>query len=322
MRSTARTLASTRLTMAGFALLAAGTLASYNVPEAPAAFMVVPLALLAVNLAAAIALRPALRRGGLGVFHVALLVCLVLVGWGRLTHMDGRVEVTEGVALDAAQVEVTGAGPWNDEGWRKVEFMQGAWEVDYAPGVRRGHTRSEVWLPGEATPRTIGDDTPVVLEGYRFYTTHNKGFAPVIGWQADGQEAVLGALHLPSYPLNEWNQHNTWTAPDGQVLKFWLRIEQQIPESSAWTLSARTIPAVLVVEAQGQRHELRPGGAIRLHGATLRYERLTGWMGYRIFHDPTLLPLLGIALLGIFGLAWHLWGRSARLLPLPGEAAA
>ena len=322
MRSIGRPLASTRLTMAGFALLAAGTLASYNVPEAPAAFMVVPLALLALNLAAAIALRRPLRTGGLGVFHIAMLVCLVLVGWGRLSHMDGRVEVTEGTPLDPAQVEVTGAGPWNNEAWRRAAFLQGPWEVDYAPGVRRGRTRSEIWLPGEATPRTVGDDTPLVLDGYRFYTTSNKGFAPVLGWQRDGEEPILGALHMPSYPVNEWNQHNTWTAPDGQVYKFWLRIGQALPETTAWTLAARTVPSVLVVEAHGQRHELRPGESIRLQGASLRYERLTGWMGYRIFHDPTLLPLLGIALLGIAALGWHLWGRSARLLPLGGEAAA
>ena len=37
MRRIARALAATRLTMAGFALLAAGTLASYNLPGAPAA---------------------------------------------------------------------------------------------------------------------------------------------------------------------------------------------------------------------------------------------------------------------------------------------
>ena len=317
-----RTLAGTRLTMAGFALLAAATLGSYNLPGAPAWWMVAPLALLALNLAAAIALRPALRSGGLGLFHVALLVCLLLVGWGRMTHLDGRVEVTEGTPLDPAQVEVTAAGPWNDGAWRALEFLQGGWEVDYAPGVRRGHTRSEVWLPGAGTPRSIGDDTPLVLAGYRFYTTSNKGFAPVVSWQREGSEAVAGALHLPSYPVHDWNQQNTWTSPDGQALKFWLRIEQALPETSAWTLAARTVPTTLVVEAQGQRHELRPGAAIRIGDATLRYERLTGWMGYRIFYDPTLLPLLSIALAGIAGLAWHLWGRSARLLPLPGEAAA
>jgi hypothetical protein len=34
------------------------------------------------------------------------------------------------------------------------------------------------------------------------------------------------------------------------------------------------------------------------------------------------MPLLALALAGIAGLAWHLWGRAARLLPLAEEAAA
>ena len=54
----------------------------------------------------------------------------------------------------------------------------------------------------------------------------------------------------------------------------------------------------------------------------MRYERLTGWMGYRIFYDPTLLPLFVVALLGVLGLAWHLWRRSSQLLPLAEGVAA
>jgi hypothetical protein len=64
-----------------------------------------------------------------------------------------------------------------------------------------------------------------------------------------------------------------------------------------------------VVELQGQRFELRPGDEARIGAGTLRYERLLGWMGYRIHHDPMLVPLFWLALLGIAGLAWHLWPR-------------
>lgn len=314
-----RRLASNRLMMAGFALLAAGTLASYERPAVPASAMVVPLGLLVVNLAAAIAVRPTLRRGGLGLFHACLLGLLLLAGWGRLTHLDGRVEVTQGTALDAQQVQVTAQGPWHGSGWQRLAFGQGPWEVDYAPGVRRARTRSQVWLPGEASPRVVGDDTPLVLDGYRLYTTHNKGFAPLLRWQPDGGEPVLGALHLPSYPLFDYQQEHRWTAPDGRTLRFWLRVERPLPEDAAWTLRASEIPAVLVVEADGRRHELRPGGTLPLRGALLRYEGLTGWMGYRIFYDPTLVPMLVTSLAGILGLAWHLWGRTVRLLPVQRE---
>lgn len=314
---------STRLSMAGFALLAAGTFVTGETGPAVSLWAVVlPLALLGVNLAAAIALRPALRRGGLGVFHLALLAFLLLAAWGRLTHLDGRVEVTQDALFEPGQMVVDRRGPWHDDGWKQLQFRQGTWEVDYAPGVRRQHTRSTLWLPGERQPRSVGDDTPLVIDGYRFYTTSNKGFAPLLSWQAPGAEPLHGVLHMPGYPLYEWKQEQAWTAPDGTPLRFWLRIERPIAENTAWTLSPHDVPTVLVVERAGVRRELRPGEAIEWPGGTLRYERLMGWMGYRVFYDPSMIPLLIVSLLGVAGLAWHLWGRVGRLAPAGQGAPA
>ncbi|MDB5953709.1 hypothetical protein [Ramlibacter sp.] len=315
MKHVLQRLASPRLTLAGFALLVGVIVAGLHWPAAPTLAFVAPLALLGLNLAAAIAMRPALRRGGLGLFHFALLAFLLLAGWGRLTHFDGRVEVAQDGFFDPALVEVTGQGPWHGEAWKRLQFRQGGWEVDYRPGVKRAHTRSLAWLPGEQEPRTVGDDTALILAGYRFYTTPNKGFAPLLAWQATGAETMQGVLHMPSYPMFDWKQEQAWTAPDGTALRFWLRIERPIAQEVAWTLSTKDVPALLVVEAAGVRHELRPGGALTLPSGTLRYERLLGWMGYRIFYDPTLIPLLAAALLGVAGLAWHLWRRIGRLAP-------
>lgn len=312
MKRLLRPLASPVLMLAGFALLAIALLLPGHAEPLVAAV----LSVLALNLAAAIVLRPTLRRGGLGVFHLALLALLLLAGAGRLTHFDARVEVTEDGALDPADIEMTGQGPWHGDGWKRLAFRQGSWDVSYAPGVKRARTRSQVWLPGEAAPRVVGDDTPVLLEGYRLYTTHNKGFAPMLAWQPEGGAPVRGALHLPSYPLFDWKQENDWTAPDGRQLRFWLRLERPLPEHEAWTLVPGQVPAVLVVQVDDVRHELRPGQALQLPGAQLRYERLAGWMGYRIFYDPTLLPMLLVSVLGVAGMAWHLWGRAVRLLPL------
>jgi cytochrome c biogenesis protein len=316
MKALLQRLASSRLTMAGFALLGAGALVSYERPGVPDAAIAAPLALLALNLAAALALRPALRRAGLGLFHLALLLLLLLAGAGRMLHFDGRVEVAEGTLLDPAQIEVTGQGPWHGTAWQRLAFRQDGYDVAYAAGVKRSHTRSRVWVGAEDAARVVGDDTPLVLEGYRFYTTHNKGFAPLLTWQQDGQPPVQGAVHMPSYPLFDYRQENRWTSPDGRAMQFWLRIERPLPEQSAWTLDPHDMPATLVVEVAGARHELQPGQSIALPGASLRYDRLTGWMGYRIFYDPTLVPMLLVSLLGVLGLAWHLWGRGARLLPL------
>jgi hypothetical protein len=310
-----RSLASGRLTMAGFALLGAAALLSLRWLAMPAAGLVLPIALLAVNLAAAIATRPALRCGGLGLFHFALLAFLMLAAVGRLTHLDARVEVAQDGSYDPALVEITGQGPWHGDGWKRLRFGQGSWEVDYAPGVKRTRTRSQIWLPEDDTPRMVGDDTPLLLEGYRLYTTPNKGFAPLLTWQQAGAGPVQGLLHMPSYPLFEWKQENAWTAPDGTALRFWLRMERALPQDARWTLSPRDMPALLVVEVAGARHELRPGETLALPHATLRYEKLMGWMGYRIFYDPTMVPLLLVSLLGVAGLAWHLWRRAAMLAP-------
>jgi hypothetical protein len=322
MKQLARRLASTRLTMAGFGLLAAGILATYNLPGSSMGIVVAPLALLALNLCAAMACHPRLRRGGLGMFHAALLVMIVLAGIGRLTQLDGRLEVTEGTEADPAQLQISASGPLHGGGWQKIAFLQGRYEVNYAPRMKRGKTHSEVWLAGDAAPRVVGDDTPMIIDGYRLYTTHNKGFAPLLTWQPASGEAVQAALHLPSYPLFDYQQTNDWAAPDGRKLRFWLRIEQPLQESAAWTLRPEDMPATLIVEAEGRRHELKPGESVQLAGALLRYERLLGWMGYRVFYDPTLIPLLVVSLAGALGLAWHLWGRALRLLPMKWGVAA
>lgn len=314
--------ASPRLTLAGFALLAAGALAALQWPAASVPAIVLPLVLLALNLAAALAVRPALRRGGLGLFHFALLALLLLAGVGRMARFDGRVEVTEGTLLDPSHIEVGASGPWHGAGWRRLQFRQGPYDVAYAAGVKRARTRSHVRLgeSPDAPLQVVGDDTPLVLDGYRFYTTHNKGLAPLLTWQPERGAALQGAVHLPAYPLFDWKQENRWTAPDGTPLRFWLRIERALPEDAAWTLDPHDVPALLVVEAEGVRHELRPGDSLILPHARLRYERLIGWMGYRIFYDPTLMPMLAAALVGVAGLAWHLWRRSARALLLPEGA--
>jgi hypothetical protein len=310
MKRALHALACAPVTLGGFGLLAAALLAP--VPKDwTVAPTVLPLALLAVNLAAALAVRPKLRRGGLGLFHFALLAMLLLAGIGRLVHCDARVEVTEDSLLDAERIEVLSAGPWSGAA-QTLGFRQGPFEVDYAPGMKRAHTRSRVWLPGESDARIVGDDTPLVLDGYRFYTTHNKGFAPMLAWQPAGGETVHGSLHMPSYPLFDWKQENTWVAPDGAALRFWLRIERPLADQSAWTLVPEDMPAVLVVEAAGMRHELKAGESVALPGAVLRYERLAGWMGYRIFYDPTIVPLLIAALAAVLGLGWHLWRRLPR----------
>jgi cytochrome c biogenesis protein len=306
--------ASPRLTLAGFFALAAIVIATQSGDAVSGVWLVAPLALLWLNLLAAMGTHRVLRRGGLGVFHAALLVALVLVALGRLLHFDGRVEVTEGGRLDGAAIEVTSSGPWHGDAWRALRFEQGAIAVDYAPSLKRAATVSEVLRPGGALAR-VGDTLPLVLDGYRFYTTHNKGYAALIEFAPPGAPPERGALHMPSYPLFDWKQEQSWRAPNGAALRFWLRPDAPAAADARWRFDPSRAQATLVVEVDGRRSELRAGDAIDGAFGRLRYERVVGWMGYRISHDATLLPLFWCAALGIAGLAWHLLATRSRRDP-------
>ena len=41
----------------------------------------------------------------------------------------------------------------------------------------------------------------------------------------------------------------------------------------------------------------------------LRYERLVMWKGYNVIYDPTIFWMFMMAVLGVAGLAWHMWTR-------------
>ena len=309
MRSPLASVGSTPVTLVVFVLLAAGTFVTYGDERAPTWVTAAPLALIALNLAAAIATSRRLRRGGLAVFHVALLALIVVAGFGRMTHLSGRVEIAQGQVFDATAVDIAAQGSWHGAPFAGVRFAQGPWTVDYAPGVKRAHTRSAVvtvTAEGESSKHTVGDDTPLVLAGYRFYTTHNKGFAPIVTWHPAAGPAVTGALNLPSFPLFDWRQENRFTPAGGPEIRVFLDIASPLTETAAWTLDPSTVAAKLVVHAEGQRAELLPGATLPVAGGTLTYERLTGWIGYRIYYDPTLPWLFALAVIAVAGLAWHI----------------
>ncbi|MFN3076813.1 MAG: hypothetical protein ABT940_08050 [Alphaproteobacteria bacterium] len=253
-----------------------------------------PLAGLCLSLTASLVVSERLKRDpGLFVFHVGLALLVGLVAVGRLMAFDGHVEVTRGTTLDPAQVQGEG-GPLHFHHFEEASFLQGPFSVSYARGVKRRETRSQVTLP-EGRELVVGDDVPLILGGYRFYTTHNKGFAPLLAWVV-GDRVETGAVHLPSYPINEFRQGLEWRLPDGSgAVTLWLALARPgFEEEASWTFPPPVEAKLVVVEATGKRHELAPGETAVLPGGRLRYESLSSWMGYRIFFDPT-LPWLAVA---------------------------
>lgn len=320
MTNTLRLLASNFLTLLGIAMLAVSVLALQDRPEATGP-MLGAFALLAVNLAAALATHPRLRRDrGLFLLHLSLLVLLLLAGTGRLARYEARVELVDGQSLADAVPEVRVRGPWHRGGMGGADFVQGHFTVDYAPGLRRGDTRS--WVTVEGRRRWLGDEDALVLDGRRFTTTHNKGYAALLAWIPEGGEAVRGAVNLPGYPLFEGHQENRFQPPGGPSLDLAFMPARPAPSDRAWCLDSRTARGELKVRMGGRDHVLAPGQVIELSGGRLRFEGMRGWMGYQVFHDPTLPWLFASATLALGGLLWHLLGvRVGRreTEPRPGE---
>lgn len=319
MTSVLRALAAPRLTLAGMALLGAAVVTGYIKPVAPAWWLLAPLALLALNLACALLSNARLRRGGLLVFHLALLGLLLLVGAGRLMRFDGHVEVAEGSAFTAAEAEALHRGPLHPFRLPRVRFVQGPFSVDYVAGLNRSWTRNQVWVQaadGGWTAEEIGDDKPLVREGYRFYTTPNKGFAPLLTWTPEGGRPRSGTLNMPSYPLYEWNQKSHWTPPGGAEIAFELHIKTRYSLDSDWVLDGKSKQTTLTLISANRRFDLKPGQTARLPQGSLRFDELRTWMGYGIFYDPTLPWLFVVAVTAVGGLAWHYWRNPASYRPI------
>jgi len=308
-----KALASLRLTAAALLALAGGVAWAYLTELHAAWSIAAPMLLLAANLAAAITVNPAFRRQApLLVFHVALLALAILVAAGRLSYLNGRVELATGEAFAAEQLESV-RGPLHYSRLERVSFVNEGFEIDYAPKWKRLETRNRVrWRGGDGAQHSgvIGDQTPLVLEGYRFYTTWNKGFAPVFVWQPVRGEPARGTVHFPSYPAVQFGQEAQWTLPGTQQqVSVKLPLDAELIDFD--NPSVFRLPSTRRIEvlAGGRAHALEPGEDLDLGVGRLRYEGLTTWMGYLVVSDWTLPWLLAASVLAAAALGWHFWRR-------------
>ena len=306
--------ASLKLTAAALVLLAAGVLWAYLDRTYAVPAMVAPMALLAFNLAAAILTNPKFRRqGALLVFHIALLIVVLLAAAGRLTYLNGRVELATGEAFTGELLDAE-RGPLHASRLERAAFVNEGFQIDYAPRWKRLETRNQVrWRSARGEEvGVIGDQTPLVLEGYRFYTTSNKGFAPVFLWQPAAGPAQRGAVNLPPYPVMQFGQQVEWTPPGAkETVTVKLPLEDELIDYEK--RSGFRLPPTHEVEIllEKKTHRLAPGATLELAGGRLRYEGLTTWMGYVVFYDWTLPWLLAAALAAAGALGWHFWRRFA-----------
>jgi cytochrome c biogenesis protein len=319
-----RRLGSLRLTLWGFGLLALGLAVHQVDPQWGVWPTGLPLGLLAINLASALAVDPRLRRTqALYVFHLCLLLLAFLAAWGQLARYEGRVNLVEGQHFDPRLLATDAAGPWARPRPSAEAFVQQDVVVDYAPGIARGGTRSRVRL-ADGTQLEIGDHVPLVVSGFRFYSTSNKGFAVLLQWLPVQGSSQLGAVQFPSFPIKELTQETEWQTPAGQTLELSLALPV-LPADNAWQLSrllAADRPLSVEVAANGYR--LSPGDSLVLEGGRVRFVGTAMWLGYRVSHNPALPWLFSAAILALGAMAWHLgvrWRRMAapQRLPIGGR---
>lgn len=308
-----RAVASLKLTVVLIVLLAAAVAVSFD-QDVPATWVLAaPLAAMAANLLAAVATHPTFRRQWLLlVFHLALIALLLLVAAGRLTYLRGTLELSQGEVF-AGHLLTQDAGPLHPWRMTRAAFAHDGFEIDYAPELRRGPTRNPVrWQDeqGREHRAVIGDQTPLIRAGYRFYTTSNKGFAARVTWRGADGAAQTGTLHFPSFPVFEFDQNVDWQPP---LAANSLRLSLQLPAGIVDTQRAFTLrpPArhALKIAHGGAEHLLQPGESIQLPEGRLRYDALTSWMGYTVHYDPTLAWLLAAGLVAVASLSAHLWRK-------------
>jgi len=309
-----KALASLKLTLVGLILLGAASIAIYKLEHDATPWLAAPLLLLGLNLIAAVATNGVFRRNTpLLVFHLALITIVLLAAAGRLTYLKGGAEVTEGEAFSGLKHSET--GPLHPLRIDRVQFINEGMDIDYTPGPVRVSTVSRVrWLDERGIERTgtAHDNTPLVVWGYHFTVTANKGFAPVLQWQPTNGEPVVGALHLPSYPTQAEAQTATWR-PGTLKDDIWMMLsfkEVLIPADRA---SRFRLPddRTLVVRHGDGRWELQPGERVNLPGGVLQYQELRTWMGYQVYYDWTVPWLLAASVIAVLSLAAYFWRKYA-----------
>jgi hypothetical protein len=293
-------LASPRWMLAFFAFAIGSAVIAIHQPDWITAAWSIPLGLFSLCLLAAIATRPRFRRDPwLLAMHLALLLLVILVAVARLSYLDGVVTLNQGTTFDG-QLQMAKHGPLH---WGNIEKLRFANE-----GFVEDFSRREMWkstynrvrwwdTEGRSQVGEIGDDHPLLLDGYRIYTTHNRGYAPLFRWEPVTGETEIGSAQLR--PGEDVDQSNLWSLPGGPQL--WVMLESPeafrlLPGRKRENLGATTLNHALVVRSGERREVIRPGGSLQFAEGRLTYLSLQTWMGYRIVYDPAMYWLAASAL--------------------------
>lgn len=302
-------LATPKLTVIFFIATALAALAIAHKLVSATAMMTVPFVLLGANLAAAIAVHARFRADlPLLGFHLALLALVLLFIVGRLSYFDGAFVLTRGIAFDG-HFERQASGPLHGDAYRRLNLINEGF-VEHAPNKSLHYMSNRVsWVDatGKRHSEQIGEDRPLVMDGYRIYPVRQRGFSPLFSWAPAGAAPHDATIPIPASPSLDFPRGVSWHID--ATLELWASIlpdDPALPPPSTprENLGAAMLPHRLVLWVGEVRHELRPGDSLTLPQGKLTYLSLDTWMGYNVIYDPTKPWLIACVLLAVGCMIW------------------
>lgn len=301
-------LASPRWMLAFFFFAACSALVSIYWPRWITPVWLLPLGMFAISLLAAVATNPRLRRDpALLGLHLGLLALVILVALARLTYLDGVVTLTQGSRFEG-RLQLDRRGPLHPGGIEHLRFENLGVLEDYSRSERWRSTANRVrWWDRDGRPHDeqIGDDTPLRLEGYRIYTTFNRGYSPVFRWEPDAGPPEIGTVQLR--PGRDVEMASDWMLPGGPSVGVVLHPREAVTLARGErrsNLGAASLAHDLVVYVRDRRHVLQRGESLRLPEGRLTYLRLETWMGYRVVFDMAMYWMASAAAVAVVCMVW------------------
>lgn len=317
-------MSSPRWTVVFFLLSAVAALAVNYQVMTPTALMAAPFVLLVINVGAAIVTHRRFRADlPLLLFHLALLALVALLGLARLIYMEGTLMLTSGTSFEG-QLLTDERGPLHAGRLADVHFANEGFSEDISARNRLHATYNRVrWRDqvGQWHAAQIGDDRPLIINGYKIFTTIHRGFSPVFRWQpAEGPEDY-GTVQLADPTTGTFAPAMKSKLPNGADIWVMLDFRESAEASPRLRedMGSKALAHTLVLRMGADRYELRLGDHLDLPGGRLDYVRLDSWMGYNLTYDPTRPWIIATVLIGIASLVWVYWRRLWS--PVPAEPA-
>lgn len=289
-----------------------GILVTTYLPVSPTWAMALPFTMLFASLTGALFYKPRLRCDlPLLAFHLALLLLIVLLVAARLTYFEGGVMISEGERFHPEQLDMERSGPLHPVKLDSFQFAHAGFEQPKnlaLQGLGFIYNRVRYWDQyGRESSTVIGNDRPLVIEGYRIYSGKRRGLVALFRWQNGRSVEVFGEVQLEDNGGDAFAPAAKWQLPDGTDIWAMLEInadQRGLLKEATNLYKEHFEQQPILIRSGDERKTLMPGESINLNGARLTYEGVNSWMSYRIIYEPMKMWIMVTLLVAILSLIW------------------